>query len=544
MKVIHAPNGREWIVDLEKNILLTPNGQVLQDIRGKALKVKIGSDGQSIEAEDGTPILSREGLPVFGYGRDGKPLMDARGRPLFSPEGRPLLGLHITFPALATTTTTAATTTTRRTTTRRTTTTAATTTTTARTTTRRPTTTTTTRRTTTTQLPTTVDPAAYEEEPTSGLPDSYDYDLDAETTVIPHAATTAGKPFLCPPGAAVNGRADCGGVEESSGEGPIGQSEDLPLVDEGLQTAGSSSHLDHAPFRMYPISELDSAGRKRFTGPHVRYLSKETDTPCSLSDALEHFQVKTLDDLIPKELAPVALPGSPPKNLTVVAVEGCHSFVILGWTDGSKATQSGYLIHSATLEDILQNKWETKSVVDKHAPIENLKANTRYYFKVQVKNQLGVGPSTEQLSFITESENPLLVVRAPGGEPIWVPFSFRYHAIDTECKGRQYVKRTRYRKFVGVILCNSLRYKIFLSDSLTGMYYGIGDEDGKGEDHCQFVDSYLEGKTGPRPPADTLSIIPGYYRRYRQEPVEFGQIGAGRYYVGWYECGVPVPGNF
>ena len=29
-----------------------------------------------------------------------------------------------------------------------------------------------------------------------------------------------------------------------------------------------------------------------------------------------------------------------------------------------------------------------------------------------------------------------------------------------------------------------------------GMFYNIGDESGFGEDHCQFVDSFLDGKTG------------------------------------------------
>lgn len=38
----------------------------------------------------------------------------------------------------------------------------------------------------------------------------------------------------------------------------------------------------------------------------------------------------------------------------------------------------------------------------------------------------------------------------------------------------------------------------------------------------------------------------GYYRQYRQEPVSFGRIGymTPYYYVGWYECGVPIPGKW
>lgn len=40
--------------------------------------------------------------------------------------------------------------------------------------------------------------------------------------------------------------------------------------------------------------------------------------------------------------------------------------------------------------------------------------------------------------------------------------------------------------------------------------------------------------------------IPGYYRSYRQEPVNFGPIGrrTPHQFVGWYECGVPIPGKW
>jgi len=45
-----------------------------------------------------------------------------------------------------------------------------------------------------------------------------------------------------------------------------------------------------------------------------------------------------------------------------------------------------------------------------------------------------------------------------------------------------------------------------------------------------------------------MGIFPptGYYRQYRQEPVSFGRIGytTPYYYVGWYECGVPIPGKW
>lgn len=140
---------------------------------------------------------------------------------------------------------------------------------------------------------------------------------------------------------------------------------------------------------------------------------------------------------------------------------------------------------------------------------------------------------------------PLVPPCSSGGEPIWIPFTFKYNSAHSTCKGSQYVKRTWYRKFVGVVLCNSLRYKIFMGNDLRGNvwlylsfkpvtnshhqprfvclgpfvpmltfpeitilkapppfpstepFYSLGDTLGQGEDHCQFVDSYRDGRTGP-----------------------------------------------
>lgn len=56
-----------------------------------------------------------------------------------------------------------------------------------------------------------------------------------------------------------------------------------------------------------------------------------------------------------------------------------------------------------------------------------------------------------------------------GKDAIWTQFPFQTDS-HSDCHGKQYVKRTWYRKFVGVQLCNSLRYKIYLSDSLNGEF--------------------------------------------------------------------------
>lgn len=57
-----------------------------------------------------------------------------------------------------------------------------------------------------------------------------------------------------------------------------------------------------------------------------------------------------------------------------------------------------------------------------------------------------------------------------GKDAIWTQFPFKTDS-HSDCHGKQYVKRTWYRKFVGVQLCNSLRYKIYLSDSLNGEFH-------------------------------------------------------------------------
>lgn len=64
----------------------------------------------------------------------------------------------------------------------------------------------------------------------------------------------------------------------------------------------------------------------------MTYLSKDPSAPCSLTDALDHFQVDSLDEIIPSDMRKSDLPPQhAPRNITVVAMEGCHSFVIVDW---------------------------------------------------------------------------------------------------------------------------------------------------------------------------------------------------------------------
>ncbi|XP_058656280.1 target of Nesh-SH3 isoform X19 [Ammospiza caudacuta] len=299
-------------------------------------------------------------------------------------------------------------------------------------------------------------------------------------------------------------------------------------------------YVDATVFSSSPTSETDSSGKPRYQAPHVKYMKKDDDVPCSITSSLEHFPQEEVGS---KE-EPTRPPQNPPTNLTVVTVEGCPSFVILDWEKPDNDTVTEYEVVST--ENGGSDGEKEKSIIttnQTHSTVENLKPDTSYEFHVKPRNPLGEGPSSNVVSFSTESADPR--VSEPismGKDAIWTEIPFNSDSY-SECKGKQYVKRTWYKKFVGVQLCNSLRYKIYLSDSLTGKFYNIGDQRGHGEDHCQFVDSFLDGRTGQQ---EDLPVKDGFFRAVRQEPVKFGKIGGETQinYVRWYECGTSIPGKW
>ncbi|XP_067322722.1 target of Nesh-SH3 isoform X4 [Anolis sagrei] len=307
-------------------------------------------------------------------------------------------------------------------------------------------------------------------------------------------------------------------------------------------TAASSPDYSNPMFSSLPTTETDVAGTPRYTGDHVKYMKKEEDVPCSITDTLQHFPTEDGEN-IDTATTP---PRKPPTNLTVVTVEGCPSFVILDWEKPQNETVTEYKVVST--ENGSSDVRDTSIITTNqtHSTVENLKPNTSYAFQVIPSNPLGEGPSSESMPFKTESADPRVTEPiSMGKDAIWTEIKFNSDTY-SECKGKQYVKRTWYKKFVGVQLCNSLRYKIYLSDTLTGTFYNIGDQRGHGEDHCQFVDSYLDGRTGQQIPSDQLSTKDGFFRAVRQEPVHFGRIGAETHtnYVHWYECGTTIPGKW
>uniref|UniRef100_A0A8C6LUU7 Fibronectin type III domain containing 1 n=1 Tax=Nothobranchius furzeri TaxID=105023 RepID=A0A8C6LUU7_NOTFU len=477
------------VIDLERGILMNQDGKVLQDSQGKPKRVVLGEDGRTIFDHMGSPLVSQEGIALFGHGRDSQPVINPKDK-FLTVGGKPVLGLDLLRPRTSVVTTTKAP--------------------------------------TTTVEPTTIEWTT--EEFTTGLP----YPTCPSGTFS--KTDEYGYPILDP-----EGILDCYPEEEMFVHTTL-----LPTTTTTTTTTTSTTTTvptpephNQSPNRG-PSSEFDLSGKKRFTAPYVNYIQKDPGAPCSLTEALEFLQVDILGDVIEKDsmaLNQNQPPKNKPQNLTVVAMEGCHSFIILDWARPLKDDMvSGYMVHSASYDDVLNNRWSTRASSGTHLPVENLKPNSRYYFKVQAKNVFGLGPFSETLTYVTES----------GGEPIWIPFTFKYNPIHSSCKGSQYVKRTWYRKFVGVVLCNSLRYKIFMGDGLREPFYSIGDSLGQGEDHCQFVDSYRDGRTGPVDFSNNLPSAQGYYRAYRQEPVTFGVVGRRTAYpfVGWYECGVPIPGKW
>ncbi|XP_041438274.1 target of Nesh-SH3 isoform X33 [Xenopus laevis] len=294
-------------------------------------------------------------------------------------------------------------------------------------------------------------------------------------------------------------------------------------------------------FSPTPKSELDALGKIRTTGPHIIYMGKKEFEPCSITESLKHFPTEEATN---QEI--VSRPLNPPSNLTIVTVEGCPSFVILDWEHPENETVTEYKVISTENGAPPGKDQSIITTNQTFSTVENLKANASYQFLVVPSNPLGEGPASNTVEFSTESADPRVSEPVTAGkDAIWTQIKFKSDSY-SECKGKQFVKRTWYKKFVGIQLCNSLRYKIYLSDSLLGTFYNIGDQSGFGEDHCQFVDSFLDGRTGQQLLPEQLKTRKGFYRAVRQQPVEFGEIGGYSQirYVHWYECGIAIPGKW
>ncbi|XP_070538772.1 uncharacterized protein [Ptychodera flava] len=134
-------------------------------------------------------------------------------------------------------------------------------------------------------------------------------------------------------------------------------------------------------------------------------------------------------------------------------------------------------------------------------------------------------------------------------EDSWTRRTFLYDDKYNSCHGDQYVKLSGYDvgRYVGVILCSSERYKIFLSDDLDGVFLNVADSNGHGQDHCEFLGGTEESSNIDNDFWDSPSTY-GYYRSNWGESPRLAAIGGGtgstwtgKYYGKWIECGLTIP---
>ncbi|XP_052708041.1 uncharacterized protein LOC128183172 [Crassostrea angulata] len=127
----------------------------------------------------------------------------------------------------------------------------------------------------------------------------------------------------------------------------------------------------------------------------------------------------------------------------------------------------------------------------------------------------------------------------------WYEYSFHYDTAWNGCTGgRKYVMKTKYTSapIVGVELCNSTRYQIFLGGNLTDKFLNIGDANGNGEDHCELVGGQEMDAVLPETNSSAPELT-GYARRYVGDEFSIQSIGRNTGYQSnpWYECGVQIP---
>ncbi|XP_070549180.1 uncharacterized protein [Ptychodera flava] len=134
-------------------------------------------------------------------------------------------------------------------------------------------------------------------------------------------------------------------------------------------------------------------------------------------------------------------------------------------------------------------------------------------------------------------------------EHSWTRRTFLYDDKYNGCHGDQYVKLSGYDvgRYVGVILCSSRRYKIFLSDDLDGVFLNVADSSGHGQDHCEFLGGTEESNNIDNDFWDS-PLTRGYYRSQWGQSPRLASIGGGtgstwtgKFYVRWIECGLTIP---
>jgi hypothetical protein len=127
------------------------------------------------------------------------------------------------------------------------------------------------------------------------------------------------------------------------------------------------------------------------------------------------------------------------------------------------------------------------------------------------------------------------------------------------CSDASYVSfNEEYQKWIAIILCTPVRYKVLMAVTKEGPYLDIGDLGGSGQDQCELVnpeftlpdeDDIKSGgcatcQLGPfRNPGDTQPGPPGWSRSRLDE--SFVPVVAwpkhNMFTPAWLECGIALP---
>ena len=165
----------------------------------------------------------------------------------------------------------------------------------------------------------------------------------------------------------------------------------------------------------YYIVRYTSRASLKVDRPKHNYRNS-TDLNCMLDDLRPNteyeFTVKVVKgsrqspwSLVVYNNTQEAAPESPPRDLAVIGHKGDSTTVSLTWLPPRRANGriNGYVIFFSEDKRKEDSFWLVEPVVgDKtSAEISQLKADTRYYFKIQARNSKGYGPNSPTVQYRT-----------------------------------------------------------------------------------------------------------------------------------------------
>uniref|UniRef100_A0A8C4R6H2 Fibronectin type-III domain-containing protein n=1 Tax=Eptatretus burgeri TaxID=7764 RepID=A0A8C4R6H2_EPTBU len=138
------------------------------------------------------------------------------------------------------------------------------------------------------------------------------------------------------------------------------------------------------PISPTPSSPYDDAGKRRYTANHVNFMSKEPKVPCSVTEVMERMKLKYGEKFQSASNVQVISgpPENVPRNVSVLAVEGCHSFVVINWLPPENSSITDYVVTSGMTDGKKTEKWLHSNVSNEtFLPVENLQPEHQIYLQ-------------------------------------------------------------------------------------------------------------------------------------------------------------------